>query len=176
MLPARHNHVSLLLTLFLRTEAFKHTLHHGTLPRLTPGAATESLPKPDEQGLSFRQPNSSNLFSHLISFPRNTGKGCRLRRRSQNDFSPGQRCGALCPHPAPEQFGALGPMLVVGCSFPLFPNPGDEALKPGFLDKQVVGLPLKTWDRKPKLYCESCRNKITKGGSAVSALTATRFF
>lgn len=47
--------------------------------------------------------------------------------------------------------GAFGPRLMVGCPFPLFPSSGAEAFKPGFLDKQVIGLPLKMWDRKPKL-------------------------
>lgn len=47
--------------------------------------------------------------------------------------------------------GAFGPGLAVGCPFPLFPSPGAEALKPGFLDKQVICLPVKMWDRKPEL-------------------------
>lgn len=135
-----------LLALFLRTEAFKYTLHHSTWPRLTlfPGQQQTHSLNPTSRDYLFVSPT---VFKSLFTSPLVStryrkwagGLGDILRMTSLQ----GNVVVPCVPIQLQSSSSAFGPRLVIGCPFPLFPNPGAEALKPGFLDRQVIGLPLK---------------------------------
>lgn len=93
-------------------------------------SAAESFPKPQQRGLSSRQPRCPQIPFHI----------------SQDARSRFHKAGGLGD--IARMISVQGSVLVLGCPFPLF---NAEALKPAFLNERVVGLPSRMRDRKPKL-------------------------